>query len=278
MNAIFPCGNAQLARHIEPPRRVPRRVASVLQLGLPLAVLLGGCDGGASSSPASSTGPSLLRTHDGSRLRLAEPVTVEAGDVSTPAMTTDPRSGRVYLAWTRQSATAGPFGGHLGTSALAGTTDTGHTFSPAVMVQPVADVQAPQVLAVTPRGTLLDAWASFKPNPSTPFGEFSYRLGRSTDQGATFAVSGVTDGGIQSVSRPNLMVDEQGQAWASWARRQAGGQDEHGPSVQRRPGDVPRRRCLLHAGLGGQGQRLQLLPAIDVQHARPQGHLRDDLA
>jgi hypothetical protein len=216
MNAIFPCGNVQPAHHVQPLRRVPRRLASVLCMGPAVAVLLSGCDGGASSSPAASTGPSLLRTHDGSSLKLAEPLTVETGDLSTPAMTTDPRSGRVYLAWTRQSPTAGPFGGHLGTAVLASSTDAGHRFSPAVVVQPVGDVQSPQVLAVTPQGTLLDAWASFKPNPSTPFGEFSYRLGRSTDGGATFAVAGVTDGGIQSVSRPNLMVDEQGQAWASW--------------------------------------------------------------
>jgi hypothetical protein len=193
---------------------VMRRPLMALCSCLAIAALTA-CDGGGSSTTR-TPGPSLLRLHDGSKLVPAAPVIVEAGDVSTPAMTTDPHSGRVYLAWARQSAAAGPFGGHLGTPVLASSTDGGRSFGPATVVQAAGDVQAPQVLAVTPRGTLLDAWASFRPNPSTPFGEFLYRLGRSTDLGATFTVAGISDGGIQSVSRPNLMVDAQGQAWASW--------------------------------------------------------------
>ncbi|HEX3607547.1 MAG TPA: hypothetical protein VH134_16605, partial [Candidatus Dormibacteraeota bacterium] len=141
-------------RHIRRRRTSPRFV-HVLLLALTTTAALSGCEGGGSSS----TGPSPLRPHDGSRLTLAAPLTVESGTVSTPAMTTDPHSGRVYLAWLRESATAGPFGGHLGTPVLASSTDAGHSFGPVTVVQAAGDVQAPQVLAVTPVGTLLDAHA-----------------------------------------------------------------------------------------------------------------------
>jgi hypothetical protein len=205
-------GRAPCPRRVVQPRW--RRSAAMRSLVLGALLLSSGCSG-SPSTPASS-GPTLLQARDGSTLTLGTPVTVETGDPSAPALATDPRSGRVYLAWARQSATAGPFGGHLGRPVLATSSDGGVTFTPAVVVQATADVQAPQVLAISPHGTVLDAWASFKPNPATPFGEFTYRLGRSTDHGASFAVATVTDGGIQSVSRPNLMVDEQGQAWAAW--------------------------------------------------------------
>jgi hypothetical protein len=142
-------------------------------------------------------------------------VQVETGKISAPALARDARSGRLYASWVRASRVPGPFGGNLGDPFLASSADGGRTWSPARQLDTHGDVQSPQVLAVDKQGDVFDAWAAYRANKATPFGEFNYRLARSQD-GSTFAVDNVTDGGIQQVSRPNLYAAPSGRVWAAW--------------------------------------------------------------
>jgi hypothetical protein len=179
-----------------------RKAVWVAAVGAGLAVVLVGAAVGGGST--------------GSTLRLGSPVTVDIGKVSTPALASDPRSGRVYVAWVRNSKQPGPYGGFLGAGYLARSDNGGKSFSSPLAIGGRGDIQAPQVLAVTPRGTLLDGWASFKKVKQTEFGEYTYWVARSGNGGKSFLVRPLSDGGIQEVSRPNLTVAPDGKVWATW--------------------------------------------------------------
>jgi hypothetical protein len=157
--------------------------------------------------------------HEGPVLGLADVVTVDSGKVHAPSLAWDPGSKRLYAGWVRDSATPGPYGGQLGVPYVASSADGGRTWSTPVRVSEseAVNAQSPQVLTVTKAGTLVDVWANYRADASIPTGgEFRMEVARSTDAGASFAVSSPSDGGIQQVSRPNVISTPDGRVWLAW--------------------------------------------------------------
>ncbi|HKS52390.1 MAG TPA: hypothetical protein VJS67_11030 [Pseudonocardiaceae bacterium] len=63
------------------------------------------------------------------------------------------------------------------------------------------NAQSPQVLTVTKAATLVDVWANYRADGSIPTGgEFRMEVARSTDAGASFAVSSAGNGPSSSVA------------------------------------------------------------------------------
>lgn len=182
--------------------------------------LLAAC-GGSSNHRATSTGAAnggqvALRT-DG--LSLGAAVTVATGKMQGAVTATDPASGRLYVAFARDTGKTQPSGfGNWGDPYVTWSDDAGKTFAkPVRLGTNLAHVQSPLVIAVTKKGTVLVEWADNVAAKGTEFGAFNLWIARSTDHGASWtARSALPDGGIQEVSRPNMFLAADGKVWLTW--------------------------------------------------------------